>query len=174
MKKNTINQSTITDSLVMALGVAGGVALSGSLKNLAKAYLPTDFGDEIGQVGVAGLGLLGSAMVKPDNKDDKLGQAVKALAIGVAAKSAYDLVSKAVTPSITVKPTDQRTAMDHVLYGAVGLGCACQSNSYGHIGMNAALPVNPIVEFAPIEPDTQNEYAALLGEADQVEAASLM
>src|SRR5699024_7590223 len=116
---NEINQNTLGNALVMAMGVAGGVALSGSLNSLAKAYLPTSAGDEIGQVGVAGLGLLGGAYIKPSNKSDKMGQALQALSVGVAAKSTYDLITKAVKPSIDVKPVAERTALDNAIYGAV-------------------------------------------------------
>lgn len=171
MKTNEISQDTLGNALVMALGVAGGVALSGSLNNLAKAYLPTSAGDEIGQAGVAGLGLLGGAYIKPSNKNDKLGQALQMLSIGVAAKSGYDLAVKAVKPAIDVKPVEERNAIDHVLYGAVGLGCACNGNAYS--GMNAALPTPPVIEFEPIEEEA-NGVASLMGDVQEVEVASLI
>src|SRR5699024_8731360 len=96
-----------------------------------------------------GLGLLGGAYIKPSNKSDKMGQALQALSVGVAAKSTYDLITKAVKPSIDVKPVAERTALDNAIYGAVGLGCACQGNAQS--GMNAALPVTPVIEFEPIQ-----------------------
>ncbi len=173
MKTNEINQNTLGNALIMAMGVAGGVALSGSLNSLAKEYIPTGAGDEIGQVGVAGLGILGGAYIKPSSKKDKMGQALRALSIGVAAKSTYDLVTNAVKPSVNVKPAEDQTILDKALYGAIGLGCACQGNTQS--GMNASLPVFPKIEFTEVEEDQENkEIASLMGEIEEIEAASLL
>lgn len=159
MKTNKLNQKNFTNAAILALGFTGGMAVSGSFGNLVKAYIPEQ--EEIGKVGVAGLGLLGGTMIKPS---DELGKGLQALSIGVAAKQIYDLGTTAIKGSVEVKPAEDRDVMDHILYGAVGLGCPHATNSLAAPAMNFSHVINRDLD---VDFEDTNNVAALLAPAGE-------
>lgn len=126
MKTNKLNQKNITDTAVTILGMATGVAFGGAAGRVVNGLIPEQ--NEIGKVGILGAGLVGGTLVKGKSMTEK---ALKNIAFGVAAKQAYDLISDAIKPMITVKAEEDRNILDNIVYGAVGLGCAdCEGNSF--------------------------------------------
>lgn len=118
MKTQKINQKNATNAAIKAFGFATGLATGGAFGNLAESVAPSQ--PEIGKIGLAGAGLLGGTAI---SDKDELGAFCQSLSLGVAGKQIYELISDAIKGSITVKPVEERSTVDEMLYGAIGLGC---------------------------------------------------
>lgn len=160
MKTNKLNQKNITDTVITVLGMAAGVAAGGAVGRIVDVNLPNQ--NEIGKVGILGAGLAGGTYVKGNST---VGKALKNIAIGVAAKQAYDLISDAIKPMITVKAAEDRNILDNVVYGAIGLGCpSCEENAF----MAAPIVHFPTSDVRVLEDPNWN------APADQEESAVVL
>lgn len=162
-KKNDLKRAAVT-----GLGMTTGIAAGGAFGSLIERHLP-----EYRKVGKVGLALLGGVGFALANDKDDLGKAAAFASLGVAAKNMYDLVIEQVQPSIDVKAVADRSFMDDMLYGAVGLACPCGTNGPALAAPSISFQndFNPSMD---IDWEEQRGVASLLAPYAEKEVSSLI